>query len=100
MTYLECSNLDGNLYNWGACMQDTFFFGDSLVFSMVIFFLFALLIYKMRLPGEYALPVFTGIAIASAFTTGATTFAILSVVGLMFSFIYVVLAIFRKIGIF
>ena len=100
MTYLECANLDGNLYNWGPCMQDAFFFGDPMVFSIVIFFIFALLIYKLRLPGEYALPVFTGVAIASAFTTGATTFMILSIVGLMFSFIYAALVILRKLGVF
>lgn len=100
MAFAECALIDSSLSTWGPCMQDTFFFGDSIVYSLVIFFMFTLIIYKARLPGEFALPVLTGIALATAFLTGATTFVILSIVGFGFSFIYMALVILRKMGVF
>jgi Na+/H+ antiporter NhaC len=99
MTYWECTQLDGNhlFASAGRCLQDAVFFGDSVVFSLFIVFIFALVVYKFNLPKGFALPAGTVLAIALTLNTGATTFLILSLIGLGLNFAMFGLVIWSKL---
>jgi len=54
-----CLDVNQHLTTWGGCLRDTIFFGSYELMALIAFVLFALVIYKTRLPGFLALPMGT-----------------------------------------
>ena len=96
MVYLACGAVDANLSTWGLCFQETIFFNSAIIFGIFIFAFFAIMIWRLRLPGVLALPV--GLMVAMALyvsNTGSSTFLSILLIAIVAAFSWVAYAIYK-----
>lgn len=71
-----CANLDANLHSIASCIVDGALFGYGDFFSILLIGTIAFLIFKFRLPAEFALTIGTilmyGLWATTNFATGIT----------------------------
>lgn len=91
-----CADLNADMNTWGPCIQETMFLGDAMIMGAIIFAIFVVLIWKLRLPGETALPLGILISLGLYLSNPVGPFFILLVAALMAMFGWIALVIVFK----
>jgi hypothetical protein len=53
-----CVQLDGNMATWGNCIMESWFYNSPLLMAVIIYALFAIIMFRARLPVEIMLGSF------------------------------------------
>jgi hypothetical protein len=53
-----CNDVNESIAQWGPCIKDTVFLGDAAIATIFLYFVFAIVIFRSRLPPILAVPSF------------------------------------------
>jgi len=79
-------DVNADIITWGKCIQDTGFFGAPELMQLSFFIIFGLVFYKMRLPGQMALPFGTILAFTLWILNPTGWILAIMILGLLLSF--------------
>ena len=91
-----CTKVDQNVGTWGSCILENWFMNSEVLMAMMLYFFFAIIMYRIRAPVQIIVSSFMILSLILAVSTNSSILDIIFLISLIPLAGAVFLAILRR----